>query len=59
MPGKAIATLQRGEIGEGCKARMVPYDVPVRVLAVAEGYAMVRRLRCSPFVLEAARVRNV
>lgn len=55
---RAMATMQRGEIVDG-KAKSINYEVPVRVMAVTEGYAMVRRQGCSPFVLEAKRVRLI
>jgi hypothetical protein len=53
-----MATLQRVSYRDGQKITE-PGEIPVRVLAVAEGYAMVRRKGCSPFVLEAKRVRKV
>lgn len=37
-----------------------PYQsVRERLMAVTEGYALVRRPGCSPFVLEAKRVRLI
>lgn len=56
--GEAIATHQRTCV-ERDRVKTEPVEVAVRVLAVAEGYAMVRRRGCSPYVLEAKRVRNV
>jgi len=48
----ATAIMQRVE-----GTSLIHYEVDVRVLAVAEGYAMVRRKGCAPFVLEMSRVK--
>jgi hypothetical protein len=55
--GDAVATCQRVALTAGA-FHVEHFDIPVRVLAVAEGYAMVRRKGCSPFVMEAKRVHN-
>lgn len=53
----AVAICQRTVIENG-KMKTENYDVPVRVIAEAEGYAMVRRKRCVPFVIESKRLRK-
>ena len=53
---RAIATMQRLKIIGG-KIGREDYEVEVRVLAISEGYAMVRRPRSTPFVLEEKRLK--
>ena len=49
--GSALAVCKRVIVENG-KIKTESYKVPVQVMAVAEGYAMVRRKRCVPFVIE-------
>lgn len=54
-PGsEAIAKCQRYD-----KNGWEYYPVKVKVMAVADGYAMVRRPRCSPFVIELKRLKHL
>jgi len=50
--GKAICTRKRPAIVAGMFETMMSERVEVRVLAIAEGYAMVRRKGALPFVCQ-------
>jgi hypothetical protein len=55
---QAVAMIDRAEVVDGRIAH-VKHPVAVRVLARAEGYAMVRRPRAMPFVISEADLQDV
>ena len=52
---EAILTAWRRQIARGSRLKD-PKHGQIRVMAMAEGYAMVRRPRCSPFVMPLAKI---
>lgn len=52
LGSKAILTRKRRAVVAGMFETMMAEESEVRVLAIAEGYAMVRRKRAMPFVCQ-------
>ena len=57
--GKAILTRKREAVVAGMFETMMAERIEVRVMAIAEGYAMVRRRGAVPFVCQVKELTGI